>query len=1506
MFSTEHDACGIGYVARVTGQPSHDIITMALEALGNHAHRGAVGGDGKTGDGAGVSTQLPFTLLQREYGRIYPGRDCPGKGELAVGMVFLPLQNAGARTRSRSILEGCLQEEGLQPLGWRDVPLELDALGTIALRSRPHIQQIFCARNGVGDFENALFRARRKAEDRTRTKKIEGFFVASLSGRQIVYKGLCMADQLGVFYPDLSDPEFTSAVAMFHQRYCTNTMPAWELAHPFRLVCHNGEFNTLQGNWNWMRAREAALGTQGVIRKGVSDSLAFDNVLEYLLRHGHELLPTLLMMIPETWENVPAADLPPGWRDMYAYLSCFMEPWDGPAALSFFDGEVVGTLLDRNGLRPARYTITHDQVVLSASEAGVLQLDHSRIAQRGMLGPGEMLLVDTAAKRIYDNHQLKDHLAGRTDYRGWLASHVHSLPHLEDAVAPRPDRFDPLSADHLVRRKVVFGYNHEEETAVLRPMMQTGNEPVGSMGDDTPSAALSRFSRPLFHYFRQRFAQVTNPPIDPLKEKLVMSLRTLLGRRPNLLTDSTDETNLLELDGPVLTPGDFQSLTSLNPRHWPNIVLRAVWSINSGAEALEQTLDDLCHQAEEAVRQGAVLVVVYDGDVSPFRAPIPSLLVTSALHHHLLKVGLRLNASLVVASGEPREVHHFACLLGYGADAVYPYLAFESIGELVEAGGKGIPPLAEAQRNFIESVERGLYKVMAKMGIALLASYRGAQVFEALGLNREIIKRYFPHTDSILGGVGLPQLAQSQTRWHQLAYQGEVTSDLPRQASYGFYKFKRDGEAHRFSPELVKALHKSVAEGEKLLQERPQASPYEVLPEGPPLFEGYLKLAAALPPVGVRDLLDFERHRPPVSLDEVESPASIVARFSTGAMSHGSLSSEAHRTLAEAMNRLGAASNSGEGGEEPDRYPTAANSKIKQIASGRFGVTPAYLLSAEELQIKMAQGSKPGEGGQIPGHKVTDEIARIRHTTPGVALISPPPHHDIYSIEDLAQLIYDLKRFSPRAAVSVKLVSESGVGTVAAGVAKGFADVIHISGSEGGTGASPLSSIKFAGMPWEVGLALTQQTLLQNRLRERVVLRVDGGFQTGRDVLIAALLGADQFSFGTSALVAEGCLMARSCHTNTCPVGIASQRADLRAKYPGTPEGVVSFMLGVAHHVRVLLASLGCRSLEEVIGRTELLGQVVYGAEAGFLDLAPLLHRPTDEAPRRHGGSRNREDTRGRDLEAQIFTMVEDAFRDGEAMRAWIGPFAIHNVDRTVPARLSGWLQARYPALEPGTLTVKFEGSAGQSFGAFGVAGLSVELTGEANDYVGKCLGGGEIVIRPPLALRELDTHRNWIVGNTVLYGATGGLLLAAGRAGQRFCVRNSGATAVVEGVGEHACEYMTGGTVVVLGTIGRNFGAAMTGGEAFLFDPAGSSLAKINGELVEAVRLEDKAAEARLKALVEQHHERTQSVRAADLLQRWNVTRQEFWHVRPRAQAARIEAHNEGHEQEEKPLVKA
>lgn len=1474
----ERDACGVGFVAQVNGKASQRVLALALEALANHAHRGAVAADGRSGDGAGVMTGIPHAFFDRVFREIH-GTGLPQ--QVAVGMVFLPLTRAGARSQCRRMLEESLRHFGLEPLGWRQVPVDLEAIGPRARSTRPHIQQIFIGPGSAADFERALYLARRRAE----RQAPDDFYVASLSSRTLVYKGLCMADKLGQFYPDLVQPDYVTSVALFHQRYSTNTFPTWHLAHPFRVICHNGEFNTLEGNRTWMRAREAALhgvdedalDLTPVIQPGVSDSGAFDNVLEYFTKSGRPMLPSLLMMIPEMWENIPRGDMPEQWHDFYRYLSCLMEPWDGPAAVSFFDGRRVGTLLDRNGLRPVRYLTTDDGLVISASEAGCVALDDQRITKRGQLGPGEILVVDVEEGRIYDNHAIKTELAASRPYGEWVKERVEPIE--EETFWGRSLSGGnllsaPSQKEALQRRKLAFGYQHEEEVIVLGPMGSRGQEPVGSMGDDTPPAALSPYDRPLFHYFRQKFAQVTNPPIDPLRERLAMSLRTLLGRRANILTEKPESTRLLEVRGPILTRAAFEHLNGLDARQFPRIVLRSLWPVNGGPQALAQALDTLCREGEEAVRQGASILVLYDGEINPFRAPIPALLATSALHHHLADRGLRLQASLIVASGEPREVHHFAALLGYGADAVYPFLAYEALSELVGAGGKHFAGLTadEAQHNFVHAVEKGLLKVMARMGIALLPSYRGAQVFETLGLSPAVVDRWFPGTAASVGGVGLDSLARVSADWHARAYADEAK--LP---STGFYKFKRDGEPHRFRPDVTKKMHAAVRAGQSLLQGA--ANPFEALRDGVPGYPEYAEAARAGGPYGLRDLLDFVRHRPPVALEHVEPLETIARRFSTGAMSHGSLSAEAHETLSVAMNRLGAWSNCGEGGEDPSRYGTERNSRIKQIASGRFGVTTPYLLSAEELQIKMAQGSKPGEGGQIPGAKVSAEIARIRHTTPGVALISPPPHHDIYSIEDLAQLVHDLKRVHPGATVSVKLVSEDGVGTVAAGVAKGFADTIHLSGCEGGTGASPLSSIKFAGMPWEPGLAEVQRILVHSGLRGAVRLRVDGGFQTGRDVLVAAILGADEFSFGTSALVAEGCLMARTCHTNDCPVGIATQDPALRKKYWGTPETVMAFMLGVAQEVRQLLATLGFRSLDEVIGCTELLEQVVFGEAAGHVDLSPLLWRPLDGEPTRHQGARNDSPVRGRDLDARL---LQDGIPEE--------PVAVFNTDRTVGARIAGWAcRHGNPAM-----TIRLKGTAGQSFGAFAVSGMTLELTGEANDYVGKSLSGGEIVVRPTPRPRPLSGPHNAIVGNTVLYGATAGKLLAAGRAGQRFAVRNSGATAVVEGVGEHACQYMTGGTVVVLGAIGRNFGAAMTGGEAFVYDLDGEVPAKVNGELVECARVQAEDAR-RLRALVEEHRDRTGSLWAAELLGRWEDSLSRFWRVAPRAAAARIEATNEG-----------
>ena len=1522
---SEKDSCGVGFVARIQGQADHEVLRLGLEALANHAHRGAVAADGKTGDGAGVMTQLPHTFLQRVYNQIY-GKQLPGPGDVAVGVVFLPLQDAYGRSLARRVMEESLRHFGMEPLGWRELPLHLEAIGERALFSRPHIQHLFVDRKGVSNFEGQLYLARRRAERQAREAGIEPFYVASLSSRTMVYKGLCMADQLGVFYPDLKAPDFHTSVCMFHQRYSTNTFPRWELAHPFRLMCHNGEFNTLQGNSNWMRARETALGTAGidpnvydltpVIEPNVSDSGAFDNALEFFVSTGKELLATLLMMIPEMWENIKETDMPAGWRDLYRYFSCLMEPWDGPAAVAFFDGQRVGAMLDRNGLRPLRYTILKGGLVIASSEAGCVHINEADVEKRGMLGPGEIFVVDIQEKVLLNNHQLKERLASHHPYGDWWRERV--VPVDPATLEPNPrgllEAFHSASPDQLRRRQLAFGYNHEDEITVLRPMVTKGQEPVGSMGDDTPPAVLSRLVRPLFHNFRQRFAQVTNPAIDPLRERLVMSLRTLIGRRANVLTEAPEVTRLLELPGPILTPRTFHMIQKLDPRQYPTIILRTVWPVQSGPEALEIHLERLCQEAEEAVRQGAVVVVLYDGDVNALRAPIPSLLATSAVHQRLIKAGLRLNASIIVASGEPREVHHFACLLGYGADAIYPYLAFDTVAEMFEHGGKQMVGLKveEGYKNFVEAVAKGLFKILARMGISVLSSYRGGQVFEVLGLSDELVNRYFPGTPTALGGVSLRELAATKATWHQQAFALQTDANT-KLGSQGFYKYKKDGEAHRFSPQVIKALQRFVNEMAPSLVSRPDPWNAEVP-------ASYLEFARVVRSEGSsnlspRDLLDFVRHRAPIALDRVEPVEGILARFSTGAMSHGSLSSEAHETLAVALNRLGASSNSGEGGEAPERFGTLKNSAIKQVASGRFGVTPAYLMSARELQIKIAQGAKPGEGGQIPGNKVTEEIARIRHTSPGIALISPPPHHDIYSIEDLSQLIYDLRRIHPEAAISVKLVAEEGVGTVAAGVAKGFADLIHISGCEGGTGASPLSSIKFAGMPWEVGLAQAQQALVMNQLRGHVRLRVDGGFLTGRDVVVAAILGADEYSFGTGALVAEGCLMARSCHTNGCPVGIASQDPRLRALFPGTPEGVMAFLLGVASEVRTVLASLGITHLNKLIGRTELLEQVVRGPAAGHLELGPLLFRPRDDQPRYHKGGRNLAPVRGRDLDQEVIdghrnhdthtqTMQHRHELDTETPLQTmqhrheldtenpLGTLEIRNTDRTFGARVSNHL-----VKHGGSLKLKLRGTAGQSFGAFCVPGLELHLEGEANDYVGKGMNGGEICIAPLAAQGNLIGPDNWILGNTALYGATGGKLLAAGRSGMRFAVRNSGAQAVVEGVGEHACQYMTSGTVVVLGRIGRNFGAAMTGGAAYLYDFDRDVLSKVNPELVDALPVTRPEHAQELRALIEEHKLKTGSKHAAQLLADWTESLKRFFRVAPRATAAKIEGQNEGHE---------
>ncbi len=1633
----EHDACGIGFVAQTSGARSHEVLDLALTALRNHAHRGAVAADGKSGDGAGVLTQIPYEIVGKEL--IDQGKRVPERGDLAVGMVFLPRYNLAHRARSRALLEETVAEYGLHLLGWRDVPVDGNALGQWAQNLRPYIEQIVLARPAHiapgAEFERKLYLVRKRATQRIWAESITNFYLPSLSAKTIVYKGLFMAPQLDKFYTDLSNPDYRTAIAVFHQRYSTNTFPTWERAQPFRMICHNGEINTLQGNVTWMRAREADLACAGpwgadaavlppVIGPHGSDSAKLDNALDLLVQSGRDIRHAVMMLVPKAWEHT--ADVTPEQRAFYHYHSCLQEPWDGPAAFSFTDGTVVGSMLDRNGLRPARFVVMDDGLVIMSSEAGAVEVDEARVVQKGRLRPGEMLAVDTAARTVENDATIVKRFVERQPYGEWIAQNLTTLDELRKAAPPNvvattavhgviarsavgdeaipgdeTDCFAQTTSPHVIARSAVgdeaipgdetdcfaqttpphviarsavgdeaipgdetdcfaqtarnddaaetkarlhalqaaFGYTREELLVVLRPMWKEGREPIGSMGDDTPAAVMSATPRPLFHYFKQRFAEVTNPPIDSLREEMVMSLSQRLGRHGCLLDEAPEAARLLELPSPILTGEDvaaIRGVSSVERGAWGNLqsairnlkskTLDCTWPVAGGPEELRQAVRRLCAEAEAAAKSGHTLLILSDRGASADRAPIPALLAVSAVHHHLIAAGERMYAGLIVESGEPREVHHFATLIGYGANAINPWLALATVAEMVAEGGRhaeGVT-LSKARENYVRSVEKGLLKVMSKIGIATVDAYCGAQVFEALGVSAELIADAFDGTPNFqLGGIGYAELAEIVLTWHRNAYPATQVTE-PKLDSYGFYKSRRGGEYHAFNPEVIRALHETVGlvergaesgeRGAESVERGAESGERQTKPLHfsrstlhAPLSAAYRRYADLVenrPATEPRDLLRITpRGRGPIPLAQVESAAAILRRFSTAAMSHGALSAEAHEALTIAMNRLGGASNSGEGGEGEERYGTERNSKIKQVASGRFGVTPAYLMAAEEIQIKMAQGSKPGEGGQLPGHKVSAEIARIRHTTPGVALISPPPHHDIYSIEDLAQLIFDLKQINPDAAVSVKLVAQAGVGTIAAGVAKGHADVIHMSGANGGTGASPLSSIKNAGASWEVGLAETQQTLLINGLRNRVRVRVDGGFKTGRDVVIAALLGADEFSFGTAAVVAAGCKMARQCHNNTCPVGIATQRADLRAKFPGTPEMVMTFMRNVAEEVRELLASLGARTLDEIIGHTELLEQAATGPGMHNLDLLPLLAVPDTGYARRNVDRRNplllgsplgdrlAKDALTALAEAQARPITADAAGPAVQLR-----YEIHNTDRTIGARLSGELARRYgdAGLPPGTIVAEFTGSAGQSFGAFGIRGLSLRLTGQANDYVGKGLGGAELVIRPAAAAQYV-WHHNVILGNTALYGATGGELYAAGRAGERFAVRNSGARAVVEGVGDHGCEYMTGGAVVVLGRTGHNFGAGMTGGVAYVYDRYEQLPGRTNTQLVCLRRIERAEERAELATLLQHHFDRTGSPRARAILDDWEEQLKLFWRVAPLEQVAAIEAANEG-----------
>jgi len=1411
----ERDACGIGFVAHLGGTPSRGVVDALLEALRRVRHRGAVAADQRTGDGAGLLLPLPRVLVLEP--------------ELGLAMLFL------RGPEGRRAVEAACRAEGIVVRRWRQVPVDREALGPEARASAPLIVQAVLEPPAGEDAELRAFLARKRLDGRA------DVYVASLSFRTVVYKALCAADQLAAFYPDLVDPELEVPFGVFHQRFSTNTEPSWERAQPFRLLCHNGEINAIRGNVNWMRARQETLDWDlQVLDESSSDSGMLDNALELLVRGGRDVRHALSMLVPPAWQNDP--EIAPDVRAFHRFHAGLIEPWDGPAGIVFTDGRVVGAALDRNGLRPLRYVVAGD-VVCCASEAGVFDVPAGTSVRRGRLGPGEMLVVDPE-RGLENDGAVKGRLALAQPYGRWLDEWRRQASIGEPCAPPE---------EELAARHTLFGYTREELSVILRPSAAHAHEPTSSMGDDTALPPLAGRARPLYSYFRQRFAQVTNPAIDHIRERFVMSLGTLLGGRSPLLVEAPEAAAGLELESFFLFPSALGELAVVR--------LDATFDAREGLAGACARLGDA---AEAAVRDGHGMLLLTDADASPERPPVPMLLATSTVHHRLVRAGLRTLATLLVESDEPREVHHFACLLGFGAEAVCPRLAVQTVAALAEADrlGGDRPSPAEAQLRFKQSIEDGVLKVMSKMGISEVASYCGAQIFDSLGLDHALVEASFPGTPSTIGGIGLAEL-EAET----LERAASAGAARPRLENPGYVKFRKGGELHATTPDVVDALHAAVHTDDMAAA---HALRRAVKNNGDG-YSTFAELVNGREPMEVRDLLELRAAAAPLPLDEVEPAESIVRRFSSGGMSHGALSAEAHQTIAIAFNNLGARSNCGEGGEDPTRFRTERNSRIKQVASGRFGVTAEYAAFADELQIKIAQGSKPGEGGQLPGHKVSDEIARLRHTQPGVALISPPPHHDIYSIEDLAQLIFDLKQVNPRADVSVKLVAEAGVGLVAAGVVKALADVVHIAGADGGTGASPLSSIKNAGVPWEVGLVETQHVLAANGLRGRVRLRVDGGIKTGRDIVVAALLGADEVSFGTALLLAEGCLMVRSCHVDTCPVGIATQRPELRAKFAATPAMIESYLLLVAEEARLHLASLGLCTFEEAVGRSDLLARRAANGRAGLLDLDQLLEPPRGDVrfvgapkPVAHGG----------ELGERVAT---------EPRRK----YAIANVDRAVGARLGGKL-ARTGSGRP--RRYRFEGTAGQSFGAFLTEGVEFVLEGETNDYVGKSLSGGRIVIRPP----GNDAGEPCLAGNTVLYGATAGELYCAGSAGERFAVRNSGATAVVEGVGSNACEYMTSGTVVVLGEFGRNLGAGMTGGEVFVYDPHAVLQLRLNAQLVQA-ELPDAGAAERLHALLERHHEHTGSVRAAALLESWPRAVVEFRHVRPRAEVGRIEAQAEG-----------
>ena len=1502
----EHDACGVGFICHMKGQASHQIVVDALQMLTNMNHRGGCGCEEDSGDGSGILVRIPDAFLREKTAE--QGIVLPAMGSYGVGMCFLP-QNRGSLEACKREFEGVIQKYGMVVLGWRDVPVDDKHCGPTPKRVMPKVMQVFV---GMGetfynrtDFERRLYLVRQRAEnkiefnDQLPQDAREDFYICSLSTSRIIYKGMLTADQVGLFYPDLQDPRFVSALAMVHSRFSTNTFPAWRLAHPYRMVAHNGEINTLRGNRNWMRARTGSLKSEvfgdelskmfPIVTENGSDSATLDNALQFLVANGRSLPHAILMMVPEAWQKNELMDA--DRRAFFEYHACLMEPWDGPASISFTNGHLIGAVLDRNGLRPSRYYVTKDDLVIMASEVGVIPVDPTRVVKKGRLQPGKIFLIDMAEGRIVDDSEIKQELIDKRPWAKWIAENMIALDELPDPKSVhQPDH------DTLLKRQHAFGYTAEDVKLLMTPMAVNGLEPIGSMGTDTPLACLSEKPQLLYGYFKQLFAQVTNPPLDANFEELVTSLFTYLGREGNLLDEDPSACHLIKLQQPILSNTDLEKLREVATGDLRAVTLPALFKVSDGEAGLSAAVDALCAAAAQAVRDGASILVVSDRGTDKDHCPIPSLLATAAVHHHLIREGTRTQCGLVIETGEAREVHHFCLLIGFGAGAVNPYLAFETLADLDLEGSlrdaKGQPvDLKSAKKNYIKAANKGIIKVASKMGISTVQSYRGAQIFEAVGLSKDLVARHFTGTASRINGISIETIARESLIRHRKAFpRNDVDGETLDTG--GTYQWRRDGEYHMWNPDTVAKLQQAVRI------------------TGYPTFKDYSKLVddETRHRCTIRGLLNLKPGTP-VPLDEVEPAKEIVRRFVTGAMSFGSISKEAHENIAIAMNRIGGKSNTGEGGEDPARFvpdadetgkslsiegkPILRRSAIKQVASGRFGVTAEYLVNADELQIKMAQGAKPGEGGQLPGHKVDEYIGKIRHSTPGVGLISPPPHHDIYSIEDLAQLIHDLKNVNPAARVSVKLVSEVGVGTIAAGVAKAKADHILISGDGGGTGASPLTSIKYAGLPWELGLAETQQTLVMNGLRGRVVLQADGQLKTGRDVVVAALLGAEEFGFSTAPLIASGCIMMRVCHLNTCPVGVATQDPELRKKFTGKPEHVVNFMFFVAEEVREYMAQMGFRTVKEMVGQAQFLEfQDLSGHwKAKDLDLSPVLHKPTQKIGEYHLFNVQKQD-HGLEKSLDQTKLIPAAAAALDRGEKVTGDFAITNTDRTVGTTLSGMVAKRYgqKGLPEDTITYRFKGSAGQSFGCFGARGLTLLLEGDANDYVGKGLNGAKVAVRPDAAALAggFKAEHNVVAGNTCLYGAIEGELYLRGVAGERFAVRNSGASAVVEGVGDHGCEYMTGGRVVVIGATGRNFAAGMSGGLAYVYDGptngyAGGQFPKLcNKDMVGLDPLADDADKATVRRLLENHLKYTGSPVARTILDVWETEHRYFVRVMP------------------------